>query len=131
MLSEIRKTLRNAFRAFIHFVRGLYLQNELAQKPELSPVRSEVEEAVARIVVETDIAPDCVSAGELRGGCAIFIEHSVRGKKNTTAFVHKSFEGAATEAIAWIRSDAPATGSRSKMNRHQRRAFQSKKRKAS
>lgn len=131
MVSKIRNAFRKAFRAFTHFIRGLLLKNELALPPEVSTVRSEAEEAVARVVFETDIAPDCVSAGELRGGCAIFIEHMVRGKKNTTAFVHKSYENAVTEAIAWIRSDAPATGSRSKMNRHQRRVFQSKKRKAS
>ena len=63
-----------------------------------SDTRSEAEQAVERIVLATDIVPDCVAATTLRGGAAILITHD----KAQEGFIGRSYEHAADKAIEWL-----------------------------
>lgn len=112
------------FERLVWAVQGLFLRRKL--KAPDSPLRSAAEEAVARVVYETELAPDCVSAGEIRGGCGIKVTHNDAQEW----FVHNSYDEAATQAIEWanLQGDEIDTGSASKMPRKQRRAFQAMRR---
>jgi hypothetical protein len=117
-----------------------------------SPARSEAEEAVARVVYESDIAPDCVAATVVRGGPAIVIFHEVQRDKTgwrhhrrkgfkgvhlakrreQEVFIHRTYALAADKALEWIemQKNGVATGGQSKMNRKERRAFDAKRKHA-
>jgi hypothetical protein len=62
-----------------------------------SPQRNEAQEAVDRIVRETRLAADCVSATVLRGGATILVTHD-RGRE---AFIGRSYDHAADKVIEW------------------------------
>jgi len=86
-----------------------------------SKTRSEAELAVERVVWETSIAHDCVSATIYRGGPCIMVSHD--GAKE--AFIHNSYDEAAAKAIQWLKGHDVGTGSSSNLSRRQRRAFDS------
>jgi hypothetical protein len=62
-----------------------------------SPQRNEAQEAVDRVVRETRIASDCVSATVLRGGATIIVAHDA-GRE---AFIGRSYDHAADKVIEW------------------------------
>jgi hypothetical protein len=90
-----------------------------------SETRSDAEHAVERVVFETNIAHDCVSATILHGGPCILVEHD--GAKE--AFIHNSYNEAATKAIQWLRANDVRYSEQSKLSRKERRAFASYRRK--
>ena len=106
------------------FWKGQVLEAELAQ--EASPLRTAAQLAVDRVVLETDITPDCVSALVFRGGETIKIKHNEAWE----VFIGKNYEHAADEAIAWLKrqGDEIKTGRVTKMKRKQRRAFDAERR---
>jgi hypothetical protein len=87
--------------------------------------RGEAEEAVAKVVYKTNIAPDCVSATVVRGGPCIYVKHDNAHE----AFIHKTYAEAADEAINWLNrhTGIVRTSETSGMNRQQRRAFDAKR----
>lgn len=80
-----------------HFFTGKLLEAEL-QTGAPTPERTQAEEAVAQVVFETQISPDCVSAGVIHGGAGICIKHN----DATEWFVGRDYAHAAHEAIAWL-----------------------------
>lgn len=62
-----------------------------------SPQHNEAQEAVDRVVRETRLASDCISAGVLRGGATLFIAHD----SGREAFIGRSYEHAADKVIEW------------------------------
>ena len=130
-LIQLLIAIKSLLRRVVQFWQGKQLEAEFSKNE--SPVRDEAEEAVAKVVFETGVAPDSVSAGILRGGCAVFVTH--RSAKE--AFLHKTYAEAADEAVKWLRlqGDEIQTGKikttgATHMNRKERRAFE-KRRKAS
>jgi len=122
LFSWLRSSAKRLWRWWLGKLRNI----ELADKA--SPVRSEAEEAVARVVYRTNIAPDCVSATVLQGGYTIIIEHN----KSKEAFIHRSYDQAADKAIEWLTKREGRhvlSGTVSHMNRAQRRAFDKKRKK--
>jgi hypothetical protein len=123
-----RISLWARFRAFLQrifwFWKGKVLEAELEQ-PD-SPLRSAAQLAVDRVVLETDITPDCVSALIFRGGEAIKVKHNEAWE----IFIGLSYEHAADEAIEWLKrqGDEVKTGKVTKMNRQQRRKFDAERR---
>lgn len=105
---------------------GGILASEL-EKPSLT--RTEAELAVERIVMTTNIQPDCVSATVIRGGTAIIITHD-RAKE---AFIGNGYEHAADKAIEWLTQregrfilQAKSTG----LSRKSQKVFNAKRRDA-
>jgi hypothetical protein len=107
-----------------HKVTGSLLADRIAD--ESSPERTEAQAAVDKVVMQTDIAPDCVSAIVQDGGPCILLK--VDGEWEAT--IHNSFGEAADEAIKWllIQGDFVETAGTSKMNRKQRRVFDAERR---
>jgi hypothetical protein len=99
------------------YLKGQILLDHLQSGGEAA--KSEVEKVLARIVEETGISPDCVSAQILRGGHTILVKHNLAWE----AFIHNSYQEAADRAISWIRfqGDKIQTGDVSGYNREQRR----------
>jgi hypothetical protein len=116
------------FRAFLQrifwFWKGKVLEAELEQPN--SPLRSAAQLAVDRVVLETDITPDCVSALVFRGGEAVKVMHNAAWE----VFIGKNYEHAADEAIAWLKrqGDEIKTNKVTGMNRKQRRIFDAERR---
>lgn len=79
------------------------------------------QEAVNRVVYETDIPPDCVTAGVWDGGACIKVKHADAWEM----FVHRTYDEAASEAIAWLRLQGEEVSYRhvTKLDRRTRRAF--------
>lgn len=100
----------------------------LSLDDKTSPLRTEAEEAVARVILETDIAPDCIEACIVRGGTALKIKHDDAWE----VFIHKNYTQAADKAIEWLnlQGDEISTSETSNMNRAQRRAFNANRRHA-
>lgn len=90
---------------------------------------NEGSEALRKIADARVCAPDTVSAGECRGGPAIFFRHN----DGMEVFVGNTYDHAANEFLQWItvqnRADeAPKTSKTTKLNRAQRRFWASNKR---
>lgn len=124
------KALKRFFVFLWRWWNGKLKNIELADTG--SQARSEAEEAVARVIYETDLVPDCVAASVIMGGCAIIITRD--GGVGET-FVGKSYNHAADKAVEWVKTRAvaegvnlKAQGSTSGLNRAQRRAFDRKRR---
>lgn len=93
---------------------------------QTSPVRSEAQIAVDRVVYETHLAPDCIIGTVVRGGPAILLKHDPHGNGATqTAFIGKTYEHAANEAIAWINAQGSelSTKKTTQLRRDDRRKF--------
>ena len=117
--------LKAKTQALWWWIVGRRLDRRLADTA--SPIRTEAEEAVAKVVYETDIPPDCVVANVVRGGPCILIKHDDAWE----AFVHNSYMEAAEKAIEWLnlQGDLVSATETSNLNRKQRRIFNSKRRK--
>jgi len=104
----------------------IQLQQTATPVQPASPLRTEAELAVERVVMETDITPDCVCAEIVRGGTAIRVMHNAAWE----VFIGRDYNHAAEEAIAWLKrqGDEIETNKITKLNRHQRRAFDAKRR---
>jgi len=79
------------------FVRSQLLQAKLESKG--TEALTEAQRSLRKICAETGIAPDCVSAQILRGGCCILVKHN----EASEAFIHNSYPEAADQAIAWLK----------------------------
>lgn len=116
---------RDVWRKLLDWWRGrrlLAAQLDGRQTAELT----EAQQAVNRVVLETKLPPDCVSAGPMRGGCAIQVKHDDAWE----VFLHHTYTGAAAEALAWVQlqGDEIEHRSASKLNRKQRRTFDAERR---
>lgn len=102
-----------------HKVTGSLLSDRLAD--ESSSERTEAQAAVDKVVMQTEIAPDCVSAIVQDGGACIL----VKTDNDWEAFIHNSYGEAADKAIEWLllQGDFVETKETSSLNRKQRRAF--------
>jgi hypothetical protein len=82
-------------------VKGEALHAQL--QDHSSPLRTDAERAVNRIVYETRIAPDCVSAMIFRGAPSITVKHDPIGNGATqTVTIGNTYEEAADKTIEWI-----------------------------
>lgn len=86
-------------------------------------------EALRKIADARVCAPDTVSAGELRGGPAVFFRHDT----GIEVFIGHTYDHAASKFLEWIElqneaDEAPGTRLTSKLNRAQRRFWASNKR---
>lgn len=120
----------NAFLQTIRKLRwkftGALLEEKLADTE--SDERSEAQKAVDRVVWETDIAPDCVSASVVRGGPCILLKTD--GEWEAT--IHNTYAEAADEAIKFINLQGEymePQAETSKLNRRARREFDAQRRK--
>lgn len=98
-----------------------------------SPLRSEAQIAVDRVVYETHIAPDCVSAMIVRGGTAIHVKHDPIGNGSTqTVFIGTSYSHAADKVIEWLKTQGAelTTKKVSQLRRADARKFNAIRRKA-
>ena len=122
--NKVWDMLVGAYLWFTHGMSGALLEERLAD--ESSPERSEAEEAVAKVIAETDVAPDCVSALVRDGGACIL----VKTDGDWEGFIHNSYGEAADKAIEWLllQGDFVETQNTSDMNRAQRRSFDAKRR---
>jgi hypothetical protein len=112
------------FRQILWDIKGYFLDAQLANPDTVT--RSEAEEAVAKVIFKTNIAPDCVSAVIVRGGPCIYVKHDNAHE----AFIHNTYDEAADEAITWINRHTGIikTAETSGLNRQQRRSFDAKRR---
>lgn len=117
--------LTQSIQNIVWWFQGVALEAELKDAESIQHQGGR--RALRRVVLETDIAPDCVSATIVRGGCTIMVKHDEAWE----AFIHNSYDEAAQEAIDWInrQGDEISTSETSDMNRKQRRAFSSQRRK--
>ncbi len=109
---------------FKWMVRGAILEDEISDTE--SEEASEAQQAVDRVVWETEIAPDCVSAMVLRGGACIYVKTDGEHE----AFIAESYGEAADKAIAWINLQGEYMESQaetSTLNRKARRTFDSQR----
>jgi hypothetical protein len=116
---------RDVWRRLYDWWRGRRLL--AAQRAGVAiPELTEAQQAVSRVVLGTKLPPDCVSAGPMRGGCAIQVKHDDAWE----VFLHHTYAGAATEAIYWVKlqDDELEYRSASKLNRAQRRTFDAERR---
>jgi len=91
--------------------------------------RSEAEEQLARILYETGIRPDAVSATTMNGGPCFLVKH----KDAQEAFIHNSYKVAADKVIEWLNAQGdeiePQRQERAPlMTRKQRRSFERRRR---
>jgi hypothetical protein len=77
-------------------LRGRWLDKQLAPG---GMKRSEAEEQLARILYETGIRPDAVTATTMRGGPCFLVRH----KAATEVFIHNSYTEAADKTIEWLK----------------------------
>jgi len=90
----------------------------------------EARAALRRVVDARLFPPDCVSAGGCRGGPALFFTHD--GHKEV--FIGNTYDHAADELLKWWREESaagvtPITTGSTHMNRAERRAWKSNRRK--
>lgn len=123
--------LKNLWLRIYWFFKGEALKAQLQQTANpvqpASPLRTEAELAVERVVMETDIAADCVCAEIVRGGTAIRVMHNDAWE----VFIGRNYNHAAEEAINWLKrqGDEIKTNKVTHLNRHQRRKFDHERRK--
>jgi hypothetical protein len=133
-VKKLLQWLRAQYMRFVNAVRGVNLRKHL-ENPD-SPERSAAIDAVGRVVARTRIPPDCVSAGEINGGCGIKIKHDGAHEW----FVGYTYEQAADEAIKWLQyqydfdhrgkiTSHISTRGTSKLSRKDRRAAEALRRK--
>jgi len=115
---------KSLYKRIVWWWTGGLLSVQLEDKA--SDTRTEAEYAVERVVYETNIAHDCVSATIIRGGPCILVTHD--GAKE--AFIHNSYAEAADKAIQWLRANDVRYSEQSKLSRRERRAFDSYRRRA-
>jgi len=87
-----------------------------------SETRSAAELAVARVVAQTNIPPDCVVACVLHNGCCIQIRHDTA----TEAFLHNTYAQAADKAIEWYTLRGGSTrgwGRTTQLSKKQQKVF--------
>lgn len=115
----------NAFLQTLRTIRwkftGALLEEKLATE---SDTRSDAQKAVDKVVWETDLAPDCVSAIIVRGGTCI----RVKTDGDWEDFIHNSYGEAADKVIEWVNLQGEfmeTQAETSKLNRKERRAFDS------
>ncbi len=114
---------KHFFKNLVRHIRGARLEEKLADP--VSPLRTEAQQAVDRVVRETNLPPDCVQARVYNGGCAILVKHNAAWE----LCIDHTYAGAAQHAIDFLRKHDVEAGQVSVMNRQQRRAFDALRRK--
>lgn len=94
-MKKLLHILRSWWLALKWWWTGGVLNAQLSDRT--SPQRNEAQEAVDRVVRETRLAADCVSATVLRGGATLLVTHD-RGRE---AFIGRSYNHAADKVIEW------------------------------
>lgn len=133
----------NLFRKFYAWLRAwfTYWWNEY-QKLQLEQRTQELiadkapaehdagKETLRRIALWGICPPDTVSLGVMNGGFAVFYKHD----KATEIFIGNDYDHAADKFFEWLKGlqdrgpdYAPTTKTTTKLNRHDRRAYASKK----
>ncbi len=124
-----KKTQWERFQAFLKMMvwwwKGQNLDKQLADVQ--GELRSEAHAAVVKVVYETNIAPDCISALVFRGGCAIKVKHDDAWEM----CIHNTYDQAADGAIEWLllQGGEIKTSEVSGMSRKERRRFDAQRRK--
>jgi hypothetical protein len=108
--------------AIVAAFKGFFLRRKVRQLD--SPIRAEAKEAFAKIIHQTELAPDCIIAGEHDGSPMFKVKHDNAWE----LFLHNSYEEAAEKVIEWanLQGDEVSTAKTSNMNREQRRKFAAK-----
>lgn len=116
---SLRQRVAMFFKRIVWWFQGIRLAAKFEDKQ--SDIRDEALAAVKRVVFETNIEPDCVSAQIIRGGPAILVKHNEAWE----AFVHNSYGEAAQKAVEWLKlqGDEISTSKITKLTRVQRRFF--------
>lgn len=114
---DARDWCKTRWKRFWQAIAGWWLNKKLSAD---TSDRSEAQAAVNRVVMETDIAPDCISALVVHGGPAIKITHD-NGPPEVC--IAATYDRAADHAIRTIRELGLVAGERSQLNRAQRRQF--------
>ena len=101
---------------------------EMKISDKLSPERTEASKAVDRVVMETNIAPDCVKATVLRGGPCLIVTHD----RAQEAFIHRTYDLAADKAIEWLKMKGGSlvTTKSTSMSRKDAKVFDAMRQKA-
>lgn len=111
-------------------LQGKKLIGPDAPADEETPLESQAKEALARVIFETDIPPDCVEATTAFGGPCIKVKHDEAWE----AIIHETYEQAADQAILFIKDqgeylETAKTAAQGPMNRAQRRRFDKERKK--
>ncbi len=107
---ELRRSIRERMKKrslrerFMFFFKNLWWSFQgamLDQKlqDETCVERTEAQKALDRVVLETHVPHDCVTATVVRGGPCILVHHDVNQQ---TATIHTSYAEAADQTIKWI-----------------------------
>jgi hypothetical protein len=113
-----------------HFHR--YLASRLESHPELARevLADPAKRALKRAVLAGLCPPDTMSMGICNGGPALYFKHDAAQE----VFIGKTYEDAVDHFLWWLRemqragpAYAPTTKSTTKLSRHERRAYASKK----
>jgi len=126
--------LKTLLKRIYQYFEGAYRIGQLEDAQSLT--RTDAEKAVHRVIRESGLPPDCVGATVVRGGSAILVMHTKTAKngevkKQQEAFVHNTYDEAATEALKWIQNqEKVSVGSQSGYNRAERRSFAARQKKA-
>jgi len=93
-------------------------------------VETPAKKALKRAVLEGLVPPDTLSMGEVRGGPALFFNND----ETKEVFIGRDYEHAVDEFLKWYRElkamgpdYVPPTAKTTQLNRHDRRAYASKK----
>lgn len=128
MLSKLWLRITAFFRLL--FIR--YLAWRMQSNPDLQKevLETPAKRALRRITLEGLCPPDTVSMGVMNGGPAVYFTHDLAKE----VFIGNTYEHAADRFIEWMRDQkamgegyAPTTKKTTKLNRHERRAYESKK----
>lgn len=103
--------------------RGEMLHAQL--QDHSSPLRTDAQKAVDRVVYETNVPPDCVSGMIVRGAPAICVKHDPFGNgATTTVTIGNTYDEAAEKTIEWLDMQTELTFSgATELPRKHRRAF--------
>ena len=128
--------MRRLWQLFLAFLHKLYVDYLTSRAEQSHPhlveqvLEDPAKRELRRITLEGLCPPDTVSMGVMNGGPAVFFTHD-RGKE---VFIGHTFEHAADNFLVWMRDAksrgaayVPPTKNTTKLSRHDRRAYASKK----
>lgn len=123
------KKLKSWFKSKLAFLVAWFRARFFLVSRGIQETFNEGADALRKIADARVCSPDTVSAGECRGGPAIFFRHDGA----TEVFIGRTYDHAANEFLQWIQvqnraGEAPTTAKTTKLNRAQRRFWASNKR---
>ena len=118
------RRVKRAFMRFWWWWQGNLLNIELEK--DTSRVRTEAQIALDRVVFETHLPHDCITACIVRGGPCILVKHDAAQE----AFIGTSYNHAADKAIEWINAqgDEISTEKTTKLSRKAQKVFDAQRR---